>query len=470
MIFGYTIKGDEMDFLEKIKKDYVEVSDLVVKDIKSLAIVYLETLADQDKINDYILKIIPKSNIPKDIKKLVPSPNVKDVSTYEDLCLYLDTGFTIIFNDKQIIAVETKGNLNRGIDTPSTEATLYGPKDSLVENYQTNLGLIKRRIRSSDLKNTSTNIGRFTKTMCSILYIDGVCKKELVSEIYEKINSINIDGITDIAELKLFLVDDTKNVFPGLKITERPDVIANALLKGKIAIILDNSPYALIAPSFLADFINPMSDAYTKSLSVNFIKILRLICFFIAILVPSFYVAVTTINQETIPTSLLINLQNQRMDVPFPAVMECVITLIICEILRESDIRFPSSYGSAISILGALILGEAAVSAGIVSPIMIIVASMTFISSMIFTDVEVIDALRYWRFIFLFIAAIFGLYGVGIAILLLFINLCNYEVNGLPYLYPVAPFDLTYIKETLIKMKNNKRSKVLSKNRIKGRL
>ncbi len=347
---------------------------------------------------------------------------------------------------------------------------MYGPKESLVENYQTNLGLIKRRIKSSKLKNTQSYIGKYTKTMCSILYIKGVVKSELVNSTIEKINGINVDGITDVGELKPYLVNDKKNVFPGIKITERPDVIANALLNGKIIILLDNSPYALILPTFLADFINPMSDKYTKPAIVNFIKILRLVCFFIAIFVPAFYVAVTTINQETIPTSLLINLQNQRMDVPFPAVMECVITLIICEILRESDIRFPSSYGSAISILGALILGEAAVSAGIVSPIMIIVASITFISSMIFTDVEIIDALRYWRFISLFIAAIFGLYGVGISIILLFINLCNYDIDGKSYLYPITPFDLTYLKETLIKMKNNKRSKLLSNNRIKGRL
>ena len=140
-----------MNFLERIKKDYVEVSDLVIKPINGITIVYLETLADQDKINDYILKIIPKSKIPKDIKNLVPSPNVKDIKTYESLISFLDTGFTIIFNDKQIIAVETKSNLNRSIDTPSTEASLYGPKESLVENYQTNLGLIKRRIKSSKL-------------------------------------------------------------------------------------------------------------------------------------------------------------------------------------------------------------------------------------------------------------------------------------------------------------------------------
>lgn len=459
-----------MNFLDKIKKDYVEVTDLVIKEFLNTTIIYLETLANQDKINDYILKRISECKKISDIKSVIPSPNVKDVLSYEEMCFYLESGFTILIFNKTIIAIETKSDLNRSIDTPSTEATIYGPKDSLVENYQTNLGLIKRRIKSKNFKNVNINVGVYTKTITSVLYIDGVAKKDIVKTTIENLKNINIDGITDVGEIKPYLVDDKKNVFPGVKITERPDVIADALLKGKVVILMDTSPYALIVPTFLADFINPMSDKYTKSSSVNFIKILRLLCFFIAIFVPAFYVAVTTINQETIPTSLLINLQNQRMNVPFPAVMECVITLIICEILRESDIRFPSSYGSAISILGALILGEAAVSAGIVSPIMIIVASITFISSMIFTDTEIIDALRYWRFIALFIATIFGLYGVGLSIILLFINLCNYEVNGHSYLYPIAPFDKTYLKETLIKLKNNRRSRILSNNRIKGRL
>ncbi|MCH5166644.1 MAG: spore germination protein [Erysipelotrichales bacterium] len=459
-----------MNFLSRLLDEYVEVSDFVVKNIKDVYIIYLESLADQDKINDYILKIIPKSFIPKDIKKLIPAPNVKSIKSYKDLNLYLNTGFTIIINKKQIIAVETKASLNRSVDKPSTEATLFGPKDSFVENYQTNLGLIKRRLKSSNLKDTTINIGKYTKTMCSVLYIDGVAKTDIVHDIMKKLESIDIDGVNDIGQLKTFLINENRNVFPGVKITERPDVITNALLLGKIVLILDNSPYALIVPAFLADFINPISDNYTKALNINFLKILRIVCFFIAIIVPAFYVAVTTINQETIPTELLINLQNQRIDVPFPALMECIMALLICEILRESDIRFPSSYGSAISILGGLVLGEAAVTSGIVSPIMIIVAAITFISSMIFTDQEVINGLRMWRFLFLFVASVFGLYGVGLSIILLFINLCNYEVFNKPYFYPVAPFDLTYLKETLIKSKNIRRSRYLSNNRIKERV
>lgn len=459
-----------MNFLNILDNDYKGVSDLIVKQIKKIYVIYLETLADQDKINDYILKIIPKSRIPRDIRKLIPSPNVKEVNNYTDLRTYLDTGFTIIINGNQVIAVETKANLSRSVDKPSTEAALYGPKDALIENYQVNVGLIKRRIKSNNLKDESINIGRYTKTMCSILYIDTIAEKEVVEEIKRKLDKINVDGICDVGELRPYLVDDKKNVFPGITITERPDVITASLLKGKVAILLDNSPYALIMPAFFADFINPIGDNYSKSINVNFIKILRLFCFFLSIIIPAFYIAVTTYNQETIPTSLLINFQNQRLDVPFPAILECLIALIICEILRESDIRFPSSYGSTISILGALVLGESAVAAGIISPIMIIVAALTLISSMIFTDTEVIDGLRFWRFFFLGIAAIFGLYGVGLAIIFLSINLCNYEVLNRPYFYPLSPFDFTYIKQTLLKMKNNKRSKLLSKNRIKGEL
>lgn len=175
-----------------------------------------------------------------------------------------------------------------------------------------------------------------------------------------------------------------------------------------------------------------------------------------------------TFNQETIPTNLLLNFQNQRSGVPFPSIIECLITLVTCEILRESDIRFPSKYGSAISILGGLVLGEAAVSAGIVSPIMIIVVALTFISSMIFTDIEIMNAIRMWRFVFLLSACLYGLYGVGITFIFFITNLVSYESFGKPYLFPLAPFDKPYLKETLLKMRNKRRSSMLSKNSYKG--
>lgn len=456
-----------MNYLDKINKDYANVSDLITKKIRDIYVVYIETICDQTKINNYILKYI-STNKTYNLKKYVPSPNVKLIKNYDDLTRYLNSGFTVVLDKDITFAVETKANISRNVDIPTVEPTIFGPKDSLTENYQTNLGLIKRRIKSHHLKNKEIEIGVYTKTISSIMYIDNVAKEDIVNKVYERLSTINIDGINDIRELKKYIINENKNVFPAFKITERPDVIASSLLNGKIVILLDTSPYAIIIPSFLADFINPISDDYTKNINVNFIKLMRLFCFFISIIFPSLYVAVTTYNQETIPTLLLLNIQAQRESVPFPAIVECLITLIICEILRESDTRFPSSYGSAISILGALVLGEAAVSAGIVSPIMIIVVAITFIASLIFTDLEIINAIRHWRFIFLFACSLYGLYGICIMFIIFITNLCNYDILGNPYLYPISPFDKTYLKDTLFKMKNHYRSKVLSKNRYKG--
>lgn len=459
-----------MNYLDLILKDYKDVNDLIVKRIKNIYIVYIETLISQDKINDYILKQVVDYKKVKKIKEQLASPNVKSVSDINDFENYLNAGFTIVINGDEVIAVETKGDLIRSIDKPLTESALFGPKDSLTESIQTNIGLIKRRIRSNDLKSIEYTIGKYTKSVINILYVDSIAKSHELDYLKEKLSNIDIDGFNDIGELKPFLVNDDRNIFPGIKITERPDVISKSLLAGKIIIVMDNSPYALILPSFLSDFINPVSDDYIKGINVNFIKILRFCCLFFSIIFPAFYIAITTYNQELVPTNLLVSFQNQRAEVPFPATLECLITLITCEILRESDLRFPSSYGSAISILGALVLGSAAVDAGIVSPIMIIVVAITFISSLIFTDLDITHAIRYWRFLFIIFVSLFGIYGILIAFIFLIANICNYEVLGMPYFFPIAPFDLTYIKETLFKMKNNKRSNLLSNNNYKGDL
>ena len=449
-----------MDYLKNIKKDYKDINDLIINEFNNITFIYLQTLCDQDKIDNYILKYI-KLN-----RKYLISPNTKEIKNYLELKKYLENGFLIIINNKEIYAIEVKTVLTRNISTPSTEPSRYGPKDSLVENIEANLGLIRRRIKTEHLKSINIEIGKVTKTSTNIIYIDNIADINLVKTIKDKLNNINIDGLLDISILKKYFSNN--NIFPTVRMTERPDLISTSLLQGKVVILLDTSPYALILPSFFSDFINPISDNYTKKISANFLKILRIISFLLSIIIPGFYVAITTYNQETIPTTLLINFQNQRIGVPIPAFLECLLTIITCEILKESDIRFPSAYGSSISILGALVLGEAAVSAGIVSPIMIIVVSISYISSLLFTDLEISNAIRYWRFIFLLCGSSFGLYGIGLCLLFFLINLSSLETFNISYLYPLIPYDLPYLKETLISGDNNKRSKILSKNRIKG--
>ncbi len=456
-----------------INQEFKECNDLIYKKIninlKNIHIFYLETLVSGDRVNDYILKAISNNSSILNIFKVIPSPHFIYIDNKDKIEFYLFNGYTIIILFNKIYAVEAKAELDRSITESTTEPSLYGPKDSFVENIQKNLGLIKRRLKTRHLKNNVQFVGRETKTIINILYIDNITDMNLVKDIEKKIKNIDIDGILDAGVLKK-IIGNNKNPFPIIKLSERPDLICNSLLNGKLVILVDNSPFALILPSFLADFFNPNTDNYIKSINSNFLRLLRVLCFFLSIIIPAFYIASTNYNQETIPLPLLINFSTQRSGVPFPAIVEALIMLIICEILKESDLRFPNSYGSAISILGALILGEAAVNAGIVSPIMIIVVSITYITSLIFTDNDITGAIRLWRFIFLLLAAFYGLYGICISIILFLINIISYKSFYYNYSFPIKPTDFTYIKETLFSKNTNKRSKYLTKNTTRGNL
>ena len=463
-----------MNLIEKIETDFKDVPDLIIikENIakKPVYIVFLETITSGLSINNYILKYIVDKGAKK-LKGILPGPNINEILESE-IESYLTSGFTIIFDDKIIYAVETKAELSRGISDTEIEKGIYSPKDSLVENYQTNIGLVKRRIKSKDLKVIENKLGKYTNTVAGVMYIDSIAKKELINDVLVKLKDINTEAVLATGDLKQFLIKENKNVFPSVKVTERPDTIVKALLEGKVVIMVDTSPFALIIPTVLADFINPSIDDYTSSINVNFLKILRLICFFITIIAPAYYIAITIYNPETLPTGLLMNIAKQRIGVPFPTIIEAIIMLFIIEILRESDLRFPASYGSAISIIGALILGESAVSAGIASSIMIIVVAITFVSSLMFNDIEINSAIRAWRYVFLAFGAFYGLYGIALAFLLFLINLSSFKTYGLPYLFPITPFDRAYMKETLIKDEKSHhlfRSKYLTDNIRKQR-
>ena len=456
--------------INKLLENYKNIPDLKIRKIKyklsHIYILYIETICSSTQINDFILKNITNPNKYKKINNILATPNLKIINQNE-IDENLFSGFSILIYKNKIYSLETKADLDRSINTPEIEPDLYGAKDALIENYQKNIGLIKRRIKNKDLKIKEYTIGKYTNTKTGILYIDSITKIEYVKKCEEIIKNINIDGIIDSGQLKQFIVKEKNTFFPAIKLTEKPNTIVHALLSGKIVVIVDTCPFAIIMPAVLADFINPISDNYSYSNNINFLKILRLSCFFITILTPALYVAIANFNQEAIPSKLLISFITQREGVPFPTTIEALIMLLICELLRESDLRFPTNYGSAISILGALIIGQAAVDASIVSPIMIIIISLTFISSMVFNNVEIANSLRTWRFISLFIASIYGMYGIFIAFVLLIINLSSIYSFGLSYTFPIAPFSINYIKETLFSVKkkyNKKRSKYLTNN------
>ncbi|MDO5569630.1 MAG: spore germination protein [bacterium] len=470
------------NLIKRLKKDTNNAIDITYRkkiiDNNDIYIIYNNSLTSDDNISDFVVRSLTyidrnnKGNINDNIENNISNFNIITVNNYEEICKYLNKGFTIILTKSKYYALETKKNLNRGITSPTTESNIRGAMDSFIENYETNIGLIRKRIQSNDLWIERINVGKYTNTFVGVLSINGVVKKELVNDIIERIKKINIDGIIDTGTLKNLLIKEDKVIFPITVSTERPDVVALNLLKGKVAIVIDNSPFVIIVPALFNDFFKTIDDNYSQSINTTFSRIISFIAFFIALLTPAIYIALTTYNQETIPTELLVNFALQRDGVPFPAFFEAIIMLLSFEILKESDIRVPSFTGSALSIVGALILGEAAVNAGIVSPIMIIVIAITSISSLIFIEADLSKGLRWYRLLFMLGASFMGLIGIVIVFIYFMIKLSDIKSFGIPYLTPFAPFYKEGLKDSIIKVPENNRTKresYLSNNIIRER-
>ena len=468
--------------INKLKEDTNNNSDINIrKKIIHKEIIYIifnEPLTSINNISDYIIKSLDNLKKEKDlfnnIKNNIYNGKVKVVNDYDTMCYYLNSGFTIILvsGKEEALVFETKANINRSIDTPTMENSIRSPKDSFIENYQINMGLIRKRIKTNNLWVKELYLGRHTKTKTGVIYLNNIAKEDLVNKIESRLKSIDIDGIITSGEIKNLIQKEATSIFPTIISTERPDIVCEALLQGKVAIVTENSPYALIIPGLFIDYFIAPEDKFSKSLNISFTRIIRYIAFFISILTPAVYTALTTYNQEAIPTELLINFATQRNGVPFPAFFEAFIMILGFELLRESDLRTPSTGGSSISIVGALILGEAAVSAGIVSPIMIIVIAVTAISSYIFTEIEMIKSLRYYRYLFMLGASFLGLIGILATFIIFLTNISHKKVFGIPYLTPIVPTNKIGLKDAIIKapIKSiNQRPRYLSNNRIKQR-
>lgn len=449
---------------KKLKKEFKNSTDLKYKEINKIKVVFLESICSSDKLNEYIFKNITLRKNYFFLRDVISGPMVVYVTDYSLIKDYLLNGFALIYDDKDMLVCEVKGNLYRSVSEPNSEQSVNGPKDAFNESILMNLGLIKRRIKSEHLINEDYNIGRKTKTKVSLLYMDDIANSKYIKKVKRSLEKIDIDGIVDIEVLSQ-IINPSINPLPTILKTERPDRVSSALLEGKIVLIADNSPYALIMPAFFIDFINPQTDKYVKSVNVNFLKIVRFLCFIISITLPALYISIINYNPESIPINLLLSFQAGRSGVPFPSGFEALFMILLCTILRESDIRFPSNYGSSISILGALILGEAAVAANIASPIMIIIIGITFVTGLVFNNGDVIDGLRYYRILLLIISIFFGLYGFFIGLFFVIVHLIGMKSLDEPYMFPIAPFEKIYFFKTFLRSNNDiKRSKVLTDN------
>ena len=469
-----------MDYLKLLKEEKKNLDDMIIREIKLknniIHIINIETITSSNDINNYILRKISflneldYDNLTNYLLNFLPVININLINDYNTMINRLFNGFTIIIiNNQKIISIETRNYLTRGISETDYEKTIIGPKDAFIEHYNTNLGLIRKRIKNNNLYVKTYEIGKYTKTKIGLIYINDIAKQELVNNIDNKLKNINTDGIIDSNYIKRYL-NTSKSLFPTLKSTERPDLASLSLLEGKCVLIVDNSPDVLILPTFFIDYFHASDDYYQKSINTTFIRIIRLIAFIIAIFLPAIYVSLTTHNPDSMPINLLLSFQSQRINVPFPAFLETFIMIIIFEILRESDIRIPSSMGSSISILGGLVLGEAAVSAGIVSPIAIIIVALSAISGMLIQRIEAVNFIRFYRFILILLSSFLGYFGIFLGIIYILTTLCNTKSLDKDFLYPFAPINLKEQTDGFIKLISKKRyrNSILTNNKERG--
>ena len=470
-----------LEIIEDIKQKYGKSADIntriIKKENKNIGIIFLESSSNASTISDFIVKSVIKENsvfksIFNTLENKLYNSQMFIIENYEDFPYYLSSGFTIIIIDgeKKAIVMETRANLDRGVTEATSEPVVRGSKDSFTESHSKNLGLIRKRIKDENLWFDELKLGRRTKTRTTIAYINDIADKKKINIIKENLKNIDIDGVLDTGNIRDYLTKQ-KSIIPQIKSTERPDLVCQELLNGKIIILVENCPFAIILPTVFLDYIKSPEDQNQKSVNTSFTRIIRFLALIITILTPAIYIAIVTYDQNTIPDKLLISLAIQREGVPFPTFLEIIIFTAIFEILRESDIRSPANATTAMSIVGALVLGQAAVDASIVSPITIIIVAITSICSLIFQDSDFINSIRFWRFLFILSASILGIIGIISMSLLWLTKIASLENLNTNFLAPISPLDIEANKDMIIKTSTKniiKRPKYISnKNQTK---
>ncbi|MBA2870498.1 spore germination protein KA [Anoxybacillus calidus] len=430
----------------------------------SAVLIFTDGLADEKNVYEFLLEPLLAANIPfslppNDIftfveQKLAAVGGVQRVTQWFDLFLSLMSGATIILMDGVPIALSasTKGGEHRSIQEPATQLAIRGPREGFTESIRTNTAMIRRRIKNPNLWLETMKIGEVTQTDVAIMYIKGIANDEIVEEVKKRLRRIHIDSILESGYIEQLIEDQTFTTFPTTYHTERPDVVAANLLEGRVAVLVDGTPFVLLAPSVFIQFFQAVEDYYARFDIATALRFLRVLVFFISIVAPSIYVAVTTFHQEMIPTQLVIAIAAQREAVPFPAFVEAVIMEVTFEILREAGVRLPRAIGQAVSIVGALVIGQAAVEAGFVSSAMVIVVSITAIASFATPSFAIAISARLIRFLLMFLAALFGFYGIIMGILWMTIHLCSLRSFGVPYMSPLAPFIPSNFGDTIFRV------------------
>ncbi|MFD2613795.1 spore germination protein [Paenibacillus gansuensis] len=446
----------QLEQLFKDSSDFVVLEFEIEESVKALA-VFIDGLVNSQEVNEALQALMILEGQAQTAKKLartsIPSGQMKISDNYADVLLGILGGDTAILleGEREVILLGLRGPSTRSIAEPETESVVRGPREGFIENLRTNTSMLRRKLRTPHLKMKPFVLGKQTNTNIVISYMDQIADPAIVEEVERRLHKIEIDAILESAYVEELIQDSTYSPFPQIQITERPDTVAASLLEGRVAIFVDGTPFVLIVPTVFWQYMQASEDYYERFWVTSIIRVLRYILLLLSLTTPALYVAITTFHQDLIPTSLMLSIAAAREAIPFPAVIEALLMEIIFESLREAGVRLPKAVGSALGILGALVIGQAAVTAGIVSAPVVIVVSLTGIASFAIPRYNAAIAVRLLRFPIMFLGAIFGIYGILLGLFILLGHLANLRSFGIPYLAPAAPLTLRDMKDTIIR-------------------
>lgn len=457
----------DKEMLEMIKDQLTDCSDAVYQSIQvyghSLMLVYIPTIVDTLSLQEFVASPLKseansKPDWPDFMERLdhgsaFAIPYIK--------AYHPDRAVELIVSGNPVLCIEGLPYVyyfeiahyqKRAVSESQNELVVIGPQEAFIEDVQTNISLLRHKIKHADFKTKHFSIGKYTKTDVYLVYIEGLYNREILAEIDKVLSNLSVDGILGISYLAEHINQGHFSPFPIYQYTERPDSVAASLMEGRIGILQDGTPSALLTPVTFFALLQSSEDYYQSFYAGSWIRLVRLFFSLISMLLPSLYIAITTFHSQIIPSDLLITIASARENIPFSALTEALIMELTFEALREAGTRIPKPVGQTVSIIGGIVIGQAAVQAGIVSAPMVIVVSITGIASYIIPHLELGLTFRLLRFILLILGGTLGLLGVFIAVFVIYGHLANLKSFGTPYLQPLAPLVLEDWKDTLFRV------------------
>ncbi len=448
-----------------LKSIYNNSSDLIIRkftvDDFDFAVVHLENMINKGELNKQLLFSLNNcSKLPFDplerfdyIEQTISScPDQKRSNSVDEILGLMMSGYALLFSQdvSAVMALGVQGFPRRSVTDSNSEVTERGSKEAFTETIRENIAMIRKRIKSPDLKFKFMKIGTLSKTDVALCYVKGVVSPKILKRVEERLSNIKIDSVLESGYLQPFLENNVYSIFTEVGNSERPDTVCGKIVEGRVAILVDGTPFCLIVPHLFIENFQNLDDYTLNPVFVSFIRLLKYFSFFLSILLPGLYVAIGEFNPEIFPTAIFYKVVDAKTTTPFSLLWEALIIYVIYEIMREAGLRLPKAVGHAVSIVGALVIGDAAVSAGLIGAPMIIIVAITALASYVIPKLYYASAVL--RIIFIFVGGFAGVFGVIIGLWTVIITICSHNSYGIPYSAPIAPFDKNSMRDTFIRM------------------